>query len=388
MRHTWRICVDHADPLAAVLLTGLAAVFLGVAGQLGSMPGSICVLGFCGVVVVRQQWPIPAALVAGVLIAVPQFAHDAFTANDNGTFLACWAVIFLFSYTLGASAPFPLSLVGVAAILVGVNLSSGGFNPVPEMVAFGPYAGGLAVASRRKVSAQLELRAKELEEEQEIFSQESVRYERARIARELHDIVAHSVSLMVVQANAGERMATRDPQRAAEAFATIGEAARQAEMEIQQLVDFLGDQHPASPSAGLRIVEELVARVEASGLSISCTLSGDIEQVSDQGADTAYRLVQESITNAMKHAPGSAIVVAVEGRPTGIELRVVNGPSLETGSGLERSGGGHGLPGLRTRILNCGGSLFSGPTAEGGWCVNARIPRQPGPGPGPGDTAT
>jgi signal transduction histidine kinase len=377
MRRAWRACIEHPDLLAAVLLTGLAAIFLGVAGQLGSVPGSVCVMGFCAVVAVRQKWPIAGAVVAGVLIAVPQFAHDAFTANDNGTFLAAWVVIFLFGYTLGAAAPFPFSLLGLAAILVGVNLSGGGFNPVPEMVAFGPYAGGLAVASRRKVSAQLEVRARELEEEQEVFAQESVRYERARIARELHDIVAHSVSLMVVQANAGERMATRDPARAAEAFAHISEAARQAELEIERLVEFLDDHHPASPSAGLRIVEELVTRVEASGLSISCTLGGDIDNLSDQGADAAYRVVQEAITNAMKHAPGSAIVVAVQGQPSGIEVKVVNDPPRAPGAGLEHAGGGHGLRGLRTRVLNCGGTFSSGSTPEGGWCVDATIPRHP-----------
>ena len=96
----------------------------------------------------------------------------------------------------------PFSLVGLVALLVGVNLSDGGWNPVPEMLALGPYAAGLAVASRRRASAELEVRARELEEEREIFAEQSVRYERARIARELHDIVAHSVSLMVVQANA------------------------------------------------------------------------------------------------------------------------------------------------------------------------------------------
>ena len=118
-----------------------------------------------------------------------------------------WAAVFLYSYALGADAPFPLSLVGIVTLLVGVNLSDGGWNPVPEMLAFGPYAAGLAVASRRRASAELEERARELEEEREIFAEQSVRYERARIARELHDIVAHTVSLMVVQANAGERLA-------------------------------------------------------------------------------------------------------------------------------------------------------------------------------------
>ena len=170
-----------------------------------------------------------------------------------------WAAVFLYAYALGADAPFPLSLVGIVAILAGVNLSDGGLNPVPEMLALGPYAGGLAVASRRRASAELEARARELEEEREIFAEQSVRYERARIARELHDIVAHSVSLMVVQANAGERLAPVDPDAAAEAFESISEAAHQAEAEIDRLVELLNDTVARPLSPGLRIVEDLVA---------------------------------------------------------------------------------------------------------------------------------
>ena len=183
-------------------------------------------LGFCALVALRRWRPVPVAVAAGVLIAIPYFAHDASTVYANATFISGWAAVFLYSYALGSDAAFPLSLLGIAAILVGVNLSDGGWNPVPEMLAFGPYAAGLAVASRRRASAELEQRARELEEEREIFAIQSVRYERARIARELHDIVAHSVSLMVVQANAGERLATLDPESAAEALSSISEAAR------------------------------------------------------------------------------------------------------------------------------------------------------------------
>ena len=229
--------------------------------------------------------------------------------------MSAWAALFLYSYALGADAPFPLSLVGIAALLVGANLSDGGWNPVPEMLALGPYAAGLAVASRRRASAELEVRARELEEEREIFAEQSVRYERARIARELHDIVAHSVSLMVVQANAGEHLAAVDPASAAEAFASISEAARQAGVEIDRLVELLNDPVPA-PSPGLRIVEELVARAQASGLAITCQLRGDIDDLGGGGAEAAYRMVQEGVTNAMKHAPGAPIAVLIAATTT------------------------------------------------------------------------
>ena len=297
-------CLRWADPLLAVALTAGAAGALAAQGQLGDLPGALCVLGFCALVAGRRWHPVAIAVLAGLLIAIPEFAGDAATVNANGTFVSGWAAVFLYSYALGADAPFPLSLVGIVALLAGVNLSDGGWNPVPEMLAFGPYAAGLAVASRRRASAELEVRACELEEEREIFAEQSVRYERARIARELHDIVAHSVSLMVVQANAGERLAAVDPAGAAEAFTSISDAARQAEVEIDRLVELLNDAVPASSSPGLRIVEELVARAQASGLAITCRVSGDIDDLSGNGADAAYRMVQEGITNAMKHAPG------------------------------------------------------------------------------------
>jgi len=371
----WRFCRRWADPLLAVVLAAAAAGALAAEGQLGDLPGSLCVLGFCALVALRRWHPVAVAVLAGLLVAIPQLAGDAATVNANATFVSAWAALFLYSYALGADAPFPLSLVGIVALLVGANLSDGGWNPVPEMLALGPYAAGLAVASRRRASAELEVRARELEEEREIFAEQSVRYERARIARELHDIVAHSVSLMVVQANAGERLAAVDPASAAEAFMSISEAARQAGAEIGRLVDLLNDPVP-DPSPGLRIVEELVARAHTSGLAITCQLRGDIDDLGGGGADAAYRMVQEGITNAMKHAPGAPIAVLISGGDDRVDVSVTNGPPRPGSSGLERSGGSHGLEGMRERLHQCGGTLESGPTPEGGWRLIARLPHR------------
>jgi signal transduction histidine kinase len=369
-------CLRWADPLLALVLTTGAAGALAAEGQLGDLPGSLCVLAFCALVAGRRWHPLVVAMLAGLLIAIPQFAGDAATVNANGTFVSGWAAVFLYSYALGADAPFPLSLVGIVTLLVGVNLSDGGWNPVPEMLALGPYAAGLAVASRRRASAELEVRAAELEEEREIFAEQSVRYERARIARELHDIVAHSVSLMVVQANAGERLAAVDPASAAEAFTSISDAARQAEVEIDRLVELLNDAVPAPSSPGLRIVEDLVARAQASGLDISCQLGGDIDDLSGKGAEAAYRMVQEGITNAMKHAPGASIAVMVRGNEGGVEISVTNGPPRPGSSGLERSGGGQGLAGMRERITQSAGRVEAGPTPGGGWQLRAHLPHR------------
>jgi signal transduction histidine kinase len=372
----WKSSRHWLDPLVAALLTAGAAVALAAERQLGEFPGALCVLGFCALVALRRWRPTPVAVAVGVLFAIPYIVHDASTVYANDTFVSGWAAIFLYCYALGSDAPFPLSLLGIAAILVGVNLSDGGLNPVPEMVALGPYAAGLAVASRRRASTELEQRARELEEEREIFATQSVRYERARIARELHDIVAHNVSLMVVQASAGERLAARDPEGAAEAFLSISEAAEQAEAEIDRLVELLSDTSPSPRDTGLRIVEELVARAQASGVVISCQLSGDLDDVADENADAAYRMVQEGVTNAMKHAPGAPIGVTIRGNEDGVEVRVVNGPAGPRSSGLEQAGGGHGLAGMRERVTQSGGTFAAGATPVDGWQLVARFPRR------------
>jgi signal transduction histidine kinase len=255
--------------------------------------------------------------------------------------------------------------------------AGGGFNPFLEVVTTGPWLCGLVVAVRRDVAEQLEARAREIESEREVFAEQSVRYERTRIARELHDIVAHSVSLMVVQANAGEQLARRDPGAAAVAFESISEAAHQAEAEIDRLVELLDTSSPAAPPAGLRIVEDLVRRARASGLRVTCQFSGDGDDLSEPTAETVYRVVQEAVTNAMKHAPGAPIDIAVLGHSAGVEVRVVNRLPLSSPSGLEGAGGGHGLAGMRERVAQVGGSFSAGLAADGGWDVVARLPRHP-----------
>jgi signal transduction histidine kinase len=188
--------------------------------------------------------------------------------------------------------------------------------------------------------------------------------------------VAHCVSLMVVQANAGERLVAVDRAGAAEAFDSISEAARMAEDEIGRLVVLLHDQTPVAPSASVRIVEELVARARESGLAVTCQWSGDVDDLSAAGADTAYRMIQEGITNALKHAPGSEMEIRLRGDESGVEITVVNGPARVRSSGLERTGGGNGLAGMGERMAECGGSLRAGPTAEGGWELVGRLPRR------------
>ncbi|MDQ2813348.1 MAG: histidine kinase [Actinomycetota bacterium] len=316
-------------------------------------------------------------LLASVLIALPAYTHDLATVNADAVFVSLWLTTILYSFTLGTRCSWAAAVAGMAGLIAGLNLSTSPFNPVPEMLIAGPWLAGQLVASRRRAAHQLTRRARELDDEREAYAAESVRYERARIARELHDIIAHCMSLMVVQASAGEKLTATDPHRAGESFASISEAARQASDEITLLVQLLAESPPAARSADLRVVEELVTRAQSSGLSITCELSGDLGDLgglTEASADTAYRLVQEALTNALKHAPGAPIHVTLSGPAERVQVQIANDPPRAGTSGLERTGGGHGLAGMRERISDCGGTLTTSTTPAGGWNVTAAFP--------------
>lgn len=389
--HTPRWCRQNGDTAAAGALTVSAAGSLAAGGLLSSPVKLAISVGLLGVTVLvawRRRYPIAVAVAAGALLAVPTVTgySSAFYSNSaalhNDVLEATvFVALFMYAYALGSYCPWRRSLLGlvllIAALLVALGTGPAGAEAFLVVAIAGPWIGGLVVAARRDVAKQLEDRAREIEEERELFAEQSVRYERARIARELHDIVAHAVSLMVVQANAGEHLARRDPRAAAEAFESICEAARQAEAEIDRLVELLDTSSPATPPAGLRIVEDLVGRARASGLHVTCQFSGDSDNLSEPAAESVYRVVQEAVTNAMKHAPGAQIDIAIAGDSGTVEVRVANQLALLPRSGLEDAGGSHGLAGMKERVQEARGTFNAGPTPEGGWEVVARLPRHP-----------
>jgi len=158
-----------------------------------------------------------------------------------------------------------------------------------------------------------------------------------------------------------------------------GPGARQAEAEISRLVELLGERpHPGSAD-GLRLIGELVARAAATGLQVTCRFTGSAGGLTPAISETAYRLIQESLTNALKHAPGAPVGITIRAAAGDITISVVNGPAAAAPSGLERTGGSRGLAGLRERAAACGGDLTAGPADGGGWQVLARLPVQPDP---------
>ena len=305
---------------------------------------------------------------AGALLAAPDGA------------LPDWALLLFMVSVFGAGrlAPHWSGLVALPA-LAGALLTGAivdGESAVPFLLVTGAaWGAGRALRERELVAARLAARVQELEEEREVHARLSVRYERARIAAELHDIVAHAISVMVVQASAGQRVAAVDPELTAQTFAAIAGAAREAEDDMGRLVALLGGEEPVGEAPDLTLVEELVARAAGSGLDVTLRLEGTREGLPAEVVRTAYRVVQESLTNALRYSSGAPVRVLLRGDVDALAVEVVNGAARRAGT-LEGAGTGNGLRGLRERVDGCGGGFEAGPAADGGWRVAARLPRR------------
>jgi signal transduction histidine kinase len=259
---------------------------------------------------------------------------------------------------------------GLAAYLIVFWLILGGSPVAVVMFSVPGFLAGMVLRLRREAADELAERGRELEEERELFADLALRHERARIAAELHDIVGHAISVMIIQAAAGQRLVDHDPARARLAFAAIAESARQGSDDLRRLVDLLGG--AATDEPDLSLIEEVVRRAARSGLDVSCRFDGDHDGVAEPTAHIAFRVVQESLTNALRHAPGAAVRVRVSGTPRGLTVSVRNDRPTRDRPGL--SGTGRGLTGLRERVQEQGGQLLVGPTPVGGWQVEATFP--------------
>jgi signal transduction histidine kinase len=240
-----------------------------------------------------------------------------------------------------------------------------------------PGAIGILVRTRTLLLQALRERAERAEAERELLAREAVLTERTRIAREMHDAVGHRVSLMVLQAGAIE-MAAGDRDRVEQLAGQVQSAGRQALEELRQMVGVLraeevDDDAPLGPQPGLADLPALVVSARDAGMSVDLVLPPEGLTGADPVAGrAAYRIAQEALTNAGKHAPGAAVHLVVE-RPAGqVVVRVVNGPSQRPAD--DAPGGGFGLVGLAERVRTLGGRLTAEPRLDGGFLVEAVLP--------------
>jgi signal transduction histidine kinase len=287
--------------------------------------------------------------------------------------------LLLLPITLGFLVGWRLELraavIGFAAIALALTSGQLSSLVVSTVVFAAPaWVIGRVMRSRTQLSALLSERASELEREREAFASESVRYERTRIARDLHDVVAHNLSMIVVQAAAGHRTLDEHPELAAETLRNIQAGATSAGAEIAQLVALLDDDG-TDPDAGsgMRQLDDLVRQAVASGLTVTYAFSGGRDRIEPARAHIAYRVVQEGITNALKHAPGAAIRVEVRARDQQLSVAVENGACSVDPEPFARMGGNFGLTGLDERVGSVGGRLEAGPTDTGGWRLTASL---------------
>ncbi len=326
---------------------------------------------------------VPLLCVLAVSIGTGLEASLGVPVNEPVVPLLALVIAF---YSVADNEPLPRSLLAFAMFIPGfavalTHLSGSATVKLGNflfglIIAGGAWVAGLVVRSRTQRVTDLTGETDKLKQHAEQLEQDrvaAVAAERARIARELHDVIAHSVSVMVVQAEAAEAVFDTRPDRALDALQAIQQTGRQAMVEMSRLLGLLrehGEEIGLAPQPGLRDLDGLVAEIRSSGLPVEVRIEGAAREV-PLGIDlAAYRVLQEALTNALKHAgPASANVLVRYDRDV-LELEVSDDG---TGTGDGHSGG-HGLTGMRERVSVFGGDLVTAARPEGGFRVHARLP--------------
>ncbi len=406
-RHPWL-----ADgTLAIVLLGGSANEF----GNPAVLPAS---LALAGLVSVRQRFPVgayTAALAIGIAQVIGGIGPTFTKSPLQPTFADAGILVLL--YTVAADRPRRISVPGLAACMTMFAAAVARWNPGSgaraHPVEFALVTGvfyvlapvtawvlGDSMAYRRARLTGLEERAVRAERERDVQAQIAAAAERARIARELHDVIAHNLSVMVAQADGARYAFDTQPVRSRQALAQIGDTGRQALAEMSHLLGVLraDAEAPAlAPAPGVAEIAQLVTQAREAGMSVSYTMEGASRPLPVGLSMAAYRIVQEALTNVRKHAaPGTPAQVTLCYGQDELLVRVADdglGPAGRPSSlprygpariaGPVRPGGdrGQGLAGMRERAVIYGGTVQAGPRPGGGFEVSARLPLRAGATP-------
>ena len=388
MRRLWA-GLKGANPL--VVDSGLAGL-LAVAGlvTLSARPTAarptpsdvwaylLVLLGF-GALALRRRYPI-------TVLAVVTAAASAYVLRDyvdNG--LPVIALIAL--YTVASLAPrrhWGAAVAAMSVLLLALTLVGGEDLSAADLagnVAIFAIAAvfGDSVRTRRAYTSQLELRAIDLEANQEAQAQRAVAEERLRIARELHDVVAHAMSVVAVQSGVGVHVIDTDPAEAKRILQNVKTSSRQALNEMRRLLGVLRDEGDGAvsraPAAGLEGVYELADGLRQAGMNLAVRIEG-ARPVVPPGVDlSAFRIVQEALTNVLKHAGPATVEVTIRYHPDSVTVEVEDdGRGASTAPADGHPGGGHGLVGMRERVAVFGGHLTAGSRVGGGFRVVATLP--------------
>ncbi|MFJ5884055.1 sensor histidine kinase [Kitasatospora cineracea] len=345
--------------------------------------------------VVRRRWPVVPVVVA--LVFVPGFFGVVLLVVSLYTLAATWEWPSRRARVLVLSAVAMVETFGMVLFATTAPSKAPPAEPLPPTwvfvvisafvavgMAVAPMVTGLYVGARRRLVESLKDRAQGLEGELSLLADQARERawrarveERTRIAREMHDVVAHRVSLMVVHAAAVERIVPKDPAKAQQSARLIGETGRQALDELREILGVLRMTEPQEQVealvGGLAELPELVEQSRVAGMAVTLTVSGEHLEYVAEAEQTAYRVVQEGLTNAHKYAGGARVVVLLAYVPNGVRVSVVN----ECPGGVAPvalPSGGNGLVGMRERVVALGGAFHAGREDGGGFRVEAVLP--------------
>jgi signal transduction histidine kinase len=325
----------------------------------------------------RRRFPFGAPVAVGAAVVLTTFVDARVTSFAFVPFLAGCAAVFLMGLLRDRSQ-------AVAGLAIGVGVDAlvayrdpkgnlGGFIATSVIFTI-LWTIALALGRMFREADEAKERASRAEREREERAKTAVTEERARIARELHDVVGHSVSVMTVQASAVRRLLRPDQEREREALLVVEQTGREALAEMRRMVGVLRrpEEAPAlAPQPSLDHLDRLVEQAREAGLPVDLRVEGKPVQL-PAGLDlTAYRLVQEGLTNALKHARAQRAEVFVRYGDEDIEVAVMDDGQGGSGDGVS---GGHGLVGMRERVSVYGGELEAGPRPDGGYRLRAKLP--------------
>lgn len=375
---------------AVALLVGVLSVADAASASAERLPGERPADGLAYALVVlagislvwRRRAPV------GVLVVVTA-AVAAYWLRDHGAFLSALGLPALFATAAHAEHRARAWVVMPAAVVVLMVSASFGLLDDPDgyqyltalsMFGFlvGAIAAGLVVRNRERIFVDTERRAAEAEADRLAEAERAVAKERSRIAREMHDVVAHSMSVVAVQAAAGREIVHADPDKAARVFARIEAVGRESLTELRRMLGVLrevGDESPSLvPQPGVAEIAEAVEQSNAAGVATQLIVNGHQRPLPAGVELTAFRIVQEALTNVRKHAgrPATA-TVSIDYAPDAVVLEIVD-DGRGAATSMSSLGAGHGLLGMRERVEIYGGTLSAGPRPGGGFAVRASLP--------------
>ncbi len=373
-RHPW-----WSDSLLALVLTfiSVSAVIFGGNGA----DRSVAVLDVILVplttlpIALRRYRPLEVLAVTVIAETVLLVFSDRVQV-PLGVIVALYTVASIYERPIAARAGAWVALPITVGVIVNTGVHPG--RAISKLALFAiAWVIGDNLRTRRAYLAELEARAARLEQERETQAERAVIEERTRIARELHDVVAHNVSVMVVQAAAGEELFDTDPAGARESLAAVASTGRAALGELRRLLGVIrsddDDREPSfAPQPDIDYLSELVRQVRDAGLAVELSVLGEPRGLPPAVGLCAYRIVQEALTNTLKHANASGAQVNVRYRADALELQVVdNGRGTSAANGETN---GHGIIGMRERVALFDGELTAAARPGGGFSIRATLP--------------